>query len=975
MRREPSLTLRGALAILGHHNPRLINKLDKILGGVILGAGAGGLAAMGNPALAPLATFAAAWGWIDQKNEALGLLEKALNTVSDKIMNTAGYERRQLIAAAHTTIVVAAFFDSLREQICDQLPKDLQITDVEKERLVTGNAHPPGQRIFDLLYTAQLPAPSASVGFFGNIPSVRYWYGDLTDRVGQFLGGLQTHQKIEADWSIIIESAVERYTSYYLRLAAKVPEFMIWALLGEHEATRSTVSRARDEIIAALDADRRALGLVESLLKLTSLSTDDRTDLRSVVERANRGVLDQPIVPMDAERYGTTVTYPAIGSIYINPHYRIASAEYLTRAADEKWWDRWPVRDDLDFALTAYITGPNSTTLPMMLLGHPGAGKSMLTKVLAARLPASAYTVIRVPLRQVSANAPILDQIQQALDLATHKRVDWWRLVEESRMTTRVVLLDGLDELLQATSNDRSSYLHEVMDFQRLEAEQDRPVVIIVTSRTVVADRVEIPDGTTLVKLDYFDGQQIEEWLARWHETNARGIASGTFRELTVGAIRGQAELARQPLLLLMLALYSADPAFPALDAGLSTAELYRGLFDNFARREVAKKSRQRLSPDEIQRQVDDQLDRLSIAALAMFNRGQQAITETEVGEDLLALSSGTLVRSRPIDLGQRLIGEFFFVHAAEARPLGGKEQIDDAASTMVAHERKTRRSYEFLHATFGEYLVASRVLNELVDVAETALAGRRGPRDPDDDMLFAMLSHFPLAVRRSTLGFAAELFAILREDERHHVLQILDILIESYRRRHGSDRYVGYQPVPIDRLRQLGAYSANLVALRVALKSDDLGVPLDQLMPHSSDALQEWRSTVMLWRSALDADGMQAMLTTFTFSGTSIQFAGHNNAMPESFTDLLLARLSNDDYLETLLRYGRAVNDIIYLGESNLWAQLAIGNILAPLLGVAVYDISIPPPPPETGVKIIRRVAELLMRVLRTPGRSFQMG
>lgn len=33
MRREPSLTLRGALAILNHYEPGIIGKLDKILAG------------------------------------------------------------------------------------------------------------------------------------------------------------------------------------------------------------------------------------------------------------------------------------------------------------------------------------------------------------------------------------------------------------------------------------------------------------------------------------------------------------------------------------------------------------------------------------------------------------------------------------------------------------------------------------------------------------------------------------------------------------------------------------------------------------------------------------------------------------------------------------------------------------------------------------------------------------------------------
>src|SRR3712207_7629487 len=44
----------------------------------------------------------------------------------------------------------------------------------------------------------------------------------------------------------------------------------------------------------------------------------------------------------------------------------------------------------------------------------------------------------------------------------------------------------------------RTGYLHDVVRFQELEADQDRPVAVIVTSRTVVADRVDIPQGTAL---------------------------------------------------------------------------------------------------------------------------------------------------------------------------------------------------------------------------------------------------------------------------------------------------------------------------------------------------------------------------------------------------------------------------------------------------------------------------------------------
>jgi len=56
-----------------------------------------------------------------------------------------------------------------------------------------------------------------------------------------------------------------------------------------------------------------------------------------------------------------------------------------------------------------------------------------------------------------------------------------------------VVLLDGFDELLQATGVSQSDYLLKLARFQQREADQGRPVIVLVTSRTAVADRVRYP--------------------------------------------------------------------------------------------------------------------------------------------------------------------------------------------------------------------------------------------------------------------------------------------------------------------------------------------------------------------------------------------------------------------------------------------------------------------------------------------------
>lgn len=977
MRREPNLTLRGALAILGHHERRLIDSLDKLLGGVILAAGAGaGLASVGAPAA--FGTLAAIWGWIEQKNEALRLVRQLLNAASAKLNNTLGVERRQLIIAAHTTIVAAAFFESFNEWANEELDRRPRLSDADKKTLIAGKRPDRDESLVDMLYRAEIPAPSPTRSYANNIEAIERWMSYFGESFKPFLKRSYGLRMRDSDWERVQETAIERYESHYFTLAATVPEFMVWAMLGEHAATQYDTARRHTDIVAALDMDRAALGRVEEFLALQAGQPRNALALCAVVERANRGVLDQPIVPTEAERYGTAVEFPAVRQIYVNPRYRIVRATDDTRPADESWWDEAPSRDDIDLTLAACMTVPDATRLPVLLLGHPGAGKSLLTKVLAARLTAAAgYTAVRVPLRQVGANAPIMEQIQQALDIATHKRVNWWELTEQGHDTVRVVLLDGLDELLQATSNDRSGYLQEVMEFQRIEAEQERPVVVVVTSRTVVADRVDIPTGTTVIQLDYFDEADIEQWLSRWQEANGALIASGKVRELTFAAACRHFELARQPLLLLMLALYSADPASPALDDDLSSADLYNRILDNFARREVAKKAELKLSSHETERRVKDQLDRLSVAALAMFNRGRQDITETELGGDLAALHERTIASSHLGELGQRLIAEFFFVHAAEAQPLPDMKHSQNAPVALGSKTREQpRRSYEFLHATFGEYLVASRVMTELVDVAETALGSRRGPREPDDNLLFALLCHAPLAVRISTLSFAAEIFADLSRRECKNALETLDILISSYRNRHGSDRYVAYQPQQVDRVRQLATYSANLITLRAALRPGEK-VPLEKMFYASVKPLEQWRSTAMLWRAGLDSDGLLAILGILRIVDNSLIFSvNKDTVLSAEVADVWFAQLTVDPQLANRVRYGIAICEQTLVEDDVpvTWQDIMGARLIPVISGVMndTYSARLPtitPPPPGTSTESIEWVGRLVMRLLRMRG------
>lgn len=155
-------------------------------------------------------------------------------------------------------------------------------------------------------------------------------------------------------------------------------------------------------------------------------------------------------------------------------------------------------------------------------------------------------------------------------------------------------MLDGFDELLQATGIGQTDYLEQIVRFQEREADQGRPVAVIITSRTAVADRARLPGcGAVAVRLEPFSAEQIHRWLEIWNASNASYLATRRLQPLPADAVLRQLALASQPLLLLMLALYDADDnALQRHAAELGEADLYERILTRFAERELRKPSR-----------------------------------------------------------------------------------------------------------------------------------------------------------------------------------------------------------------------------------------------------------------------------------------------------------------------------------------------------------------------------------------------
>jgi hypothetical protein len=545
------------------------------------------------------------------------------------------------------------------------------------------------------------------------------------------------------------------------------------------------------------------------------------------------------------------VVLPSLGEAYVNPICRVAETRPGDRPAEAEWWQCRELVPDIDTFLAGYLTSPRAARLPLVVLGEPGSGKSKLAEVLAARLPEHDFLPILVQLRDVAAESMIQEQIEQAIFRGPGKNISWHDLLELAEGAFPVVLLDGLDELIQATAVNRYDYLEQVRDFQLRQVQVGRPVAVVVTSRTVVADLVRFPRGSLAVQLQPFTDDQVRRWLEIWDRHNSSALAARGLRALPAEIALAHRELTEQPLLLLLVAIFdAADNSLQRLDARLGRTELYERLLTEFAFREIAKTAPNRALSAERQRQLAvREVQRLAVVALAMFARGQQAASEAELNQDLPVLFPEEAEPYNDSDMAltpaQRATGRFFFIHKSEAR----------------LHDERAR-SYEFLHSTFGEFLVARLAVSALRDIAAYKEVIRRGTTAAgqlDDGFLYAALSFSCLASRTPIISFMREMLHTLPGDEHPRCREILNDLIATSLFPRPSRSFQHYEPINYTITRRVACYSANLVIMLVLLAES---VSASEFCGQV-DTDKKWAQYSYLWRSAFASSEWRSLTDT----------------------------------------------------------------------------------------------------------------
>lgn len=832
-----------AARLLGGAESRLLTWLDKLL-------------TAGLTAAAP-ATGGVTLSLFEPKNQLVTELAQLRRRSVDRLNGVNGRTRGEVMTAAHTVLLVSAYFDTLAETPW-LAGREAGWRSADQTRLLLGQVPAVAQEkiVAELLGTPPpVPTPGVPREDFA-VAAVEFFAAPSRDLV-RFLSGNAVWDQMSENDQAALElfvnrelprAALRRYDGYVIQLAGQSPEFLCWTLLNEFQATRHDLhGRLREVVIALAEAKTGLAGLTAALPGLGSPAGSPRR----WTELANRYAqdLDLPILSPGDHGAPVGMTIPTLGEAYVNHAFRAISYDpERHRPHDDGWWESIPVREEIQGFIAACLADPAATTQPLLLLGHPGSGKSVLSRVLAARLGAAGHPAVRVDLRRVPADAPIHRQVSEALALALNRTVDWADLADSAGSSALpVLLLDGLDELIQSSQASRSDYLEQVADFQRTEAARGRPVVAVVTSRTMVAHRTRIPPGTTVVRLEPFNLERIGRWLATWNTRNADFFRQAALQPLARETVLRHPDLARQPLLLLMLALYDADGnALQREREPLANADLYERLLRSFARREV-RKHHPDATDDETAELVERELEQLSIAAVAMFNRDSQVVSEPDLEDDLRALRGRTGPRGtgggrRRLTEAQLLIGRFFFVHASH--------------STYRIEGEQPLRAYEFLHATFGEYLVARLATRTVTETYADTGRPRRGlamaATRTDDSLLTALLSFQVLTMRAPVVEFLRHLLgAVGRSDDGQRLADQLVEALANSGYAYDPGGFAGYQPRDLELITRLAIRSANLVILLLALRGGE--VDYRTLFPDAEDPADRWRRLSSFWQATLD--------------------------------------------------------------------------------------------------------------------------
>jgi hypothetical protein len=882
----------------------VLDAVDKLLGLLLVFSPvAGGLAAV------PLL------GLVEPKNELIGILKDAVRRLS-KSPAEDYLDQSSRMAAANCMLTYTAFFEAFR-QIWPRITERFQIADADAEVFLTQAmqpAVPPGKEGMDSLeFPLPYPVDPGHLDYRARLAAWETMAGRLARLADQFPPMRGQEDVVGQLMAEILSRAERLYQADYLGLAVDFHQFFTWTVLRNQASTDGSFETVLGDIQALADDQRTWFELIARAMHAHDLGLQSlaaaiaqlprpvtagtaRFDVQPIAEALHRAykanvrkeIIDDQFVVDDG---GQQLQFPRKVDAFVPQAYRALT--YVTSSNGEDMhlerddaWSRCEVSDDVGAFIMRHLESPYSVRAPLLVLGHPGSGKSILTEMLAGHLAYPSYTAIRIKLRDINPDKSLLTLLEDQVRADTGGRgVNWADFASGLAMNPPVIILDGYDELLQATGRVFASYLDEVRQFQDGQVVQRRPVRVIVTSRLTLIDKAIIPHGTTVVRLEDFNRERCTAWSEVWNRHNVSYFEHMGTQPFVLPASKKLLDLARQPLLLLMLAIYDSVGNDLSSRMDIDQTVLYDRLLRRFIERELTKPDRGRefreMSEAERAGAVDREIERLGVAAIGMFNRQDVKINGDQLNDDLkyFSVEKAAPEAGRVLSQAELLLGSFFFVHESRSSLTAGNSGRGAGPT-----------AFEFLHNTFGEFLAADFILRHAIFEAETLRALSANKRLSEQrarhlaeltEAWFGRLIGTPLHTRPVILSMLREWSRhLISGADRPSLLAALDEIVATQLRVILDDLTLP-DPEPKQRaLSQytrlsnrghLATYSLNLVLLR-AYVGDEEYVLDEGDLTDSAALCRPWDSLANLWRSWFPLESLSVLAAWMTASRQDTQ-------------------------------------------------------------------------------------------------------
>lgn len=831
------------------------------------------------------------------------------------------YERMQM---AHVLICFTAFYETIDELLPD-LKKEMGLMNSEKlfisEEAIQSFKNSVDERmndgISDEILDFSLPFPHPADKYNNHTQLLSSFYEKLKDGFISFLHCLavwenkEEHKKEEtfAILKEIVPQSIKAYKHQYFELAVSFNEFFVWVNNKEHKDIEQKVDigffEINDKIDKILEEHENSIGI--KVFKELSSKYDS--------------IVNLPIIEStEMNRSTEELVFPSKSKIFIPQQFKAVYYRKKEKLEDDSFWKNIAEGNNLGEFINGLMSHSSSNDFPVIILGHPGSGKSLLCNMLSSKILGNRYNVILVKLRSINAENTIIAQIESQITDEIGRKCNWTDIADCHSEKDAIVIFDGYDELLQASGKTYANYVKQIQEFQQNEVFVGRrPVKCILTSRITLIDKAFIPDGTTIIKLLDFDSTRIELWTNIWNETNKEYFTKNNVRPLVVPDDKKIIQLAKQPLLLLMLALFDSNGNQIEKHQGLDLTELYYNLITEFIKRERNKDSDfKNTTLTEQEKSIHSEVNKVGIAAIGMFNRKTLYIHAEQLNGDIAFFENSSENKNntlKSLTNADLLLGSFFFVYKSDSKEYENFGTIDKSA-------------YEFLHNTFGEFLTANFILNSVYEVINTINVMNHANVEFDisrhlNHKWYGTLIYSPIFSRPVVVKMLSEWFPYFVQSkgmDNDTFLQNYDMVINHEIQQITDGNHFNSvmtteeKSNPYDSLSlisHLAIYSVNLIMIRCAISRDKF--VLNNLYNHNiNNGVNKWTKLVQLWKSEFSYENLYT-LSYFIFVNklgdmVEVKYIGKNTEVK-----------SQTNQLQLFYNVGVAIGDDFMAGTSGL--------------------------------------------------------